>query len=160
VALVVLLKQFVLRAWKVGKWNPGIFRLVAILESNKILELMPDFAALQYLQDKNCRVLFGSDLEGLGSGMSQELRWIVVRLEEGHMKDRVKTQEVQREIKQISNLAICSNNQIRTKTAVIKFVGWVGGLDVATEEPHKLTRLECRFFKDVAVVVMGLRFLC
>ena len=45
------------------------------------------------------------------------------------------------------------------KTDVVELIGWMGGLDMATEQPNKLVRTEGWGFGNMVIVVLGLMLL-
>jgi hypothetical protein len=76
------------------------------------------------------------------------------------MKDRVKTGKIRRKAQLVGTSSNGAFYWVRTKPAVIQFVGWSSSFDVASKEPNELAWLEVGGRIVVAVVSTGLNLLC
>ena len=88
-----------------------------------------------------------------------ELGRIMVGLEQGDVEDGMETGEVSREMELVSGIRDGAIDWERAEATVVELVRWTGGLDVATEEPDKVARLETRAIGDTLVVIASLNVL-
>jgi hypothetical protein len=79
---------------EIRKRNPGIFRVVAVLEANEIFVTLTSLATVENLGDVRSGVLVWREFKGFGVGVHWEFWRILIGFEERDMKDRMEAGEI------------------------------------------------------------------